>query len=78
MDRVSEKQDGLTTLITGGLGAALGGIITAIVQVMSRAGESRATAAELVTRAASTLVEQLQADNERLRERIAELENEDR
>jgi NAD(P)H-hydrate repair Nnr-like enzyme with NAD(P)H-hydrate dehydratase domain len=67
-------KDGITALITGGLGATLGGIITAIVQVVSRRSESRATAADLVTRAASNLVDRLEKENAELRARISRLE----
>ena len=63
------------TILTGGLGAALGSVITAVIQLMGHKGESRATAADLVTHAASALSEQqantiarLEQRDERLRQ----------
>lgn len=58
------------SLITGGMGAALGGVITAALQVMSRHGESRATAAAIVTKAAGGLVERFEHENKELREAV--------
>ena len=58
------------SLITGGLGAALGGVITAALQVMARHGESRATAAAIVTKAAGGLVERFERENKQLREAV--------
>lgn len=58
------------SLITGGVGAALGGIITAIVQVISTHGESRANAAAIVTKAAGSMVERLDQENKQLREAV--------
>jgi hypothetical protein len=60
----------ITSLITGGLGATLGGVLTAALQVVSKRGESRATAAELVTRAAGQMVDRLDRENKQLREAI--------
>ena len=58
------------TLVTGGLGATIGGLLTAVLQVMSRRVESRATAADLVTKAAGTLVDRLDRENKALREAV--------
>lgn len=67
----------VSTLITGGMGAAAGGVLTAILQIMSRRGESRARAADLVAGAAGGLAEQqaktidrLDRENAKLREAL--------
>ena len=60
----------ITTILTGGLGATIGSVITAVVQVLSHRGESRATAADLVTKAAGTLVDRLDRENKQLREAV--------
>ena len=60
----------VASLITGGIGAALGGIATAIIQVMSSRGESRANAAAIVTKAAGSMVDRLDRENKQLREAI--------
>lgn len=64
-------------LITGGLGAALGTIATAVVQILGHKSESRASAADLVTHAAGGLAEQqdkvidrLTQENQRMRESV--------
>lgn len=57
-------------LVTGGVGATIGGIITAVIQVLSHRGESRATAADLVTKAAGTMVERLDRENRSMRKAI--------
>lgn len=66
---------GLATLITGGLAAAIGGVATAAMQLVSRRNEGRAAAAELVSRAAGGLVDRLEKENLELRARIKELED---
>lgn len=58
------------SLITGGVGAAIGGIVTAIVQVLSTHGESRANAAAIVTKAAGSMVDRLDQENKQLREAV--------
>ncbi len=70
---MTDPQSGISALITGGLGAAVGGIITAVVQVVSKRGESRAAAAELVTRAAGSMIDRLQAENDDLRSVISDI-----
>lgn len=60
----------IATLITGGLGATIGSVATSMIQVISKHDESRATAAELVTRAAGTMVDRLDRENRALREAI--------
>ena len=60
----------LNALITGGLGATIGSIITATIQIFSKRGESRATAADLVSKAAGTIVARLDAENRELREAL--------
>ena len=46
------------SLLTGGLGAAIGTAITAVIQVIGHKSESRALAADLVIHAAGGLAEQ--------------------
>lgn len=67
----------ISTVITGGIGAAMGGVLTAIIQVTSRRGESRARAADLVAGAAGGLATQqantiarLDKENTKLREAL--------
>lgn len=60
----------LGTIVTGGLGATVGGLLTALLNVWSRRGESRAAAADLVTKAAGTLVDRLDRENKALREAV--------
>lgn len=60
----------VTTLLTGGLGATLGGVITAVIQTFSKRGESRAAAADLVSKAAGSIVARLDAENKALREAL--------
>lgn len=63
---MSETQNVVVALITGGLGAALGSVGTAIVQSLSRKGESRAIAAEQVSNAAGNLADRLDKLNIKL------------
>ena len=56
--------------ITGGIGAAVGAVTAATVQVLGKRGESRAHAADLVTNAAGRMVDRLDSDNASLREAI--------
>lgn len=67
---MSNGSDVLSTLVTGGLGATLGGVLTAVVQAVSKRGEGKATAAELVTRAAGVMVDRIEAENRGLRQAI--------
>jgi hypothetical protein len=67
---VSDGGGVLNALITGGLGATIGTIITAGIQIFSKRGESRATAADLVSKAAGTIVARLDAENRELREAL--------
>lgn len=68
---MSEPQSTLiTTLVTGGVGATVGSVVTALIQVFSRRGESKAAAADLVTKAASTIIERLDRENKSLREAV--------
>ena len=67
---MADNNNLLTTLTAGGLGATLGGIITAILQVVGKRGESKATAADLVSKAAGTIVARLDVENKALREAI--------
>lgn len=56
----------IPALITGGLGAALGSIGTALVQSLSGRGLSRAEAADKVANAAGSLAERLDKMNSHL------------
>lgn len=56
----------IVALITGGLGAALGSIGTALVQSVSKKGESRAIAADRVTAAAGNLADRMDRMNTNL------------
>lgn len=58
----------ISALISGGLGAALGSIGTAIVQSISKKGEARAVAADRVTNAAGNLADRLDRLNTKLEE----------
>lgn len=60
----------LSTLVTGGLGATVGGVLTAIVQAVSKRGTDKATAAELITKAAGSMVDRVEAENRQLRKAI--------
>lgn len=67
-------------LVAGGIGSALGSVVTAIVQVRGKKGESRATAADLIATAAGDFVdrvakanEKLEAENAQLREALVRL-----
>ena len=60
-------------LITGGLGATIGSIGTAVVQSMSSRGESKAIAADRVTNAAGNLADRLDKFNTRLERENAAL-----
>lgn len=67
---MSDSNNILTTLVTGGLGATFGGIITAVLQVVGKRGESKAAAADLVSKAAGSIVARLDQENKALREAI--------
>ena len=56
----------VSALITGGLGAAIGSVGTAVVQSLSGRGESRAIAADRVTNAAGNLADRLDRFNLKL------------
>lgn len=60
----------VVTLLTGGVGATLGSLLTAVFQVMGHRGESRANAADLVTKAAGAMVDRLDRENRALREAV--------
>lgn len=67
---MADSHNVLTAVLTGGLGATLGGILTAVIQTFSKRGESKAAAADLVSKAAGTIVARLDAENKALREAI--------
>jgi hypothetical protein len=60
----------IAALASGSLGAALGGVITGIIQALSHKAESRATAADLVTKAAGSMVERYDKENKQLRQAV--------
>lgn len=62
-------------MITTGLAAAIGGVLTAAMQLISGRNQSRAQAAEVITRAAGGVVDRLEHENIELRARIKELED---
>lgn len=62
-----------TALITGGVGAAIGSVGTALIQSMSKRGESRAVAADRVTNAAGNLADRLDRMNAMLEKQNAQL-----
>lgn len=70
----------IPVLVTGGLGAAIGSIATAVVEATSKRGESRATAADRVSNAAGNLADrldrmnvQLDKENEQIRAAVIAL-----
>lgn len=63
---MSEQGNFVVALITGGLGAALGSIGTALIQSVSKKGEARAVAADRVTNAAGNLADRLDKLNTKL------------
>lgn len=67
---MSEPSNLLSTLITGGLGATVGGVLTAVIQMFGRRSESRAAAADLITKAAGSMVDRLDRENKALREAV--------
>lgn len=60
----------ISALLSGGLGAAMGSILTAILQINSKKGEARATAAKIITDAASEMLDRLNEENKRMRAAI--------
>jgi hypothetical protein len=56
----------LNSLISGGLGALLASVAVALINAFSKKGESRASAADLVTQAAGGLIDRLEKTNARL------------
>ena len=63
---MSDSGNFIVALITGGLGAALGSIGTALIQSVSKKGEARAVAADRVTNAAGNLADRLDKLNAKL------------
>lgn len=75
---MSSHNSGFVALITGGLGAAIVGLAGAAMQLVAKRGEARAAAADLIARAAGGMVDRLEHENVELRERLAELEEEEK
>ena len=67
---MADSHNVLATVLSGGVGATIGGVITAVIQTLSRHGESRATAADLVSKAAGSIVARLEAENQQLRHAV--------
>lgn len=67
---MSESSSVLSALLTGGVGATIGGVLTAAIQTAGRRHESKASAADLITKAAGTMVERLDEENRQLRKAI--------
>ena len=67
---MAETSSILSTLISGGLGATIGGVVTATIQVFSHRGESKAAAADLITKAAGSMVERFEQENKQLRKAV--------
>lgn len=57
----------LSTILSGGMGAALGSIATAVLQINSKKGEARANAAKIITDAATEMLDRLNEENKRMR-----------
>lgn len=66
--------DIVPALVTGGLGAAVGSIGTALIQSVSARGEARAVAADRVTNAAGNLADRLDKMNSALQDQLARSE----
>lgn len=66
--------DLVPALVTGGIGAAVGSIGTALVQSVSSRGEARAVAADRVTNAAGNLADRMDRMNTTLVERLSKSE----
>jgi len=65
----------LPSMLTGGLGAAIGSVATAIIQTISNRGGARAEAADRVTNAAGNLADRLDKMNVALEARLAKSES---
>ena len=61
------------SLLTGGIGAAIGTVVAAVVQILGHKSESRASAADLVTHAAGGLAEQQDKVIDRLTQENAKM-----
>ncbi len=70
---MSDRGNLIASIITGGFGATLGTIVTSIIQVISKRGESLASAADVITGAAEKTVSRLQRENEEMRKALVYL-----
>lgn len=68
----------LPSVLTGGLGAAIGSVATAVIQTISNRGGARAEAADRVTNAAGNLADRLDKLNQNLESRLAKSEQQNR
>lgn len=58
------------SLISGGLGATIAAVAVAVIQTWGKRSEARAHAADLITHAATEMIDRLQRDNKELREAV--------
>lgn len=56
----------INSVVSGGVGASIASVIVAVVQTVSKKGESRANAADLIASAAGDLTERINTLNEQL------------
>lgn len=75
MTNSSDDSGLLSLLITGGLGATLGSVFTAVLQAISKRGEVRAQAADLITGAATEMIDRIRAENKSIREAFTILDD---
>lgn len=67
---MADSNNVLSMILTGGVGATVGGLLTAVVQTLSGRGQSKAAAADLVSKAAGSIVARLDQENKALREAV--------
>ena len=67
---MSEWSPLVNGIVTGGLGVTAGSIVTTLLQMWGKKGESRARAADLVTGAAERIITRLDRENQEMREAI--------
>lgn len=62
---MAEWGTAINSVVSGGIGASIAAAVTAVVQLVGRKGESRATAADLVAEAAGKVTAQVNELNAR-------------
>lgn len=60
----------VSSLVTGGIGATVGSILTAVIQSLSGRAKSRAEAAEIITGASDRIIIRLEKENKSMRKAI--------